>query len=360
MRYHLLGNTGLYVSELCLGTMTFGGSDGMWQAIGRLGHQESLALVATALDAGVNFIDTADVYSNGESERLLGEALKVLKRPREQVVIATKVRGRVGPSVNQVGLSRAHIFASIDASLERLGLDHVDLYQIHGFDPVTPIEETVRALDDVVRSGKARYVGFSNLPAWVASHALTFAEQNGLARFQSAQVYYSLVARDIEREIAPLCQARGLAIMPWSPLAGGLLSGKFDPEKKGPADARRAIFDFPPVNAERLPRVLTALRKVAEQTGTSAARVALAWELTKPFVTSIIIGAKKPEQLADNLAATELRLSNDQIKLLDEASALPFEYPGWMVDFQNSRDPRGSARPPTEAEIRAAAERAKS
>lgn len=359
MRYHLLGNTGLYVSELCLGAMTFGGGSGMWQAIGKLGQQESLALVSKALDAGVNFIDTADVYSEGESERLVGEALKSLNRPREQVVVATKVRGRVGPGVNQVGLSRAHILSSIDGSLSRLGLSYVDLYQIHGFDPVTPIEETLRALDDVVRSGKARYIGFSNLPAWYASHALTFAEQNGLARFQSAQVYYSIAGRDIEREIAPMCQARGLAILPWSPLAGGLLSGKFDPDKKGPADARRAVFDFPPVNMERLPRVLTALRKVAEEAGTSVARVALAWQLTKPFVTSIIIGAKRPDQLADNLAATELVLSTEQIKALDEASALPPEYPGWMVDFQNSRDPRGSASAPTEAQIRAAAERLK-
>ena len=359
MRYNLLGRTGLYVSELCLGSMTFGGSGGMWQAIGRLGQQESLSLVSAALEAGVNFIDTADVYSDGESERLVGAALKTLARPREQVVIASKVRGRVGPGINQVGLSRAHILASIDASLQRLGLDHVDLYQIHGVDPATPIEETVRALDDVVRSGKARYVGFSNLPAWLASHAITFAEQNNLARFQSAQVYYSMVGRDIERELAPLCQARGLAILPWSPLAGGLLSGKFDPEKKGPADARRASFDFPPVNMERLPRVLAALRTVAEQSGASVARVALAWELTKPFVTSIIIGAKKPEQLADNLAATELQLSPEQLKLLDEASALPSEYPAWMVDFQTSRDPRGAATPPTDAQIRAAAERAK-
>jgi aryl-alcohol dehydrogenase-like predicted oxidoreductase len=359
MRYNLLGNTGLYVSELCLGAMTFGGGGGMWQAIGRLGQQESLALVSAAFDAGVNFIDTADVYSEGESERLVGEALKALNRPREQIVVATKVRGRVGPGVNQVGLSRGHILSSIDGSLRRLGLDHVDLYQIHGFDPMTPIEETVRALDDVVRSGKARYVGFSNIPAWLASHAITFAEQNGLARFQSAQVYYSIAGRDIEREIAPLCQARRLAILPWSPLAGGLLSGKFDPDKKGPADARRATFDFPPVNMERLPRVLGALRKVAEDTGTSVARVALAWQLTRPFITSIIVGAKKPEQLADNLAATSLQLSSDQLQLLDAASALPPEYPGWMVDFQNSRDPRGSATPPTDAQIRAAAERLK-
>jgi aryl-alcohol dehydrogenase-like predicted oxidoreductase len=359
MRYNLLGNTGLYVSELCLGAMTFGGSGGMWQAIGQLGSQESLALVSAALDAGVNFIDTADVYSEGQSEQRVGEALKALNRPREQIVVATKVRGRVGPGVNQVGLSRGHILSSIDGSLRRLGLDHVDLYQIHGFDPVTPIEETVRALDDVVRAGKARYVGFSNLPAWLASHAITFAEQNGLARFQSAQVYYSIAGRDIEREIAPLCQARGLAILPWSPLAGGLLSGKFDPSKKGPGDARRASFDFPPVNMERLPKVLGALRKVADEAGVSVARVALAWQLTKPFVTSIIIGAKKPEQLADNLAATELRLSSEHVKLLDEASALPPEYPGWMVAFQNSRDPRGSASAPSEAQIRAAAERLK-
>jgi aryl-alcohol dehydrogenase-like predicted oxidoreductase len=331
----------------------------MWQVIGQLGPKESLGLVAAALDAGVNFIDTADVYSSGDSERLVGEALKSLDRPREQLVVATKVRGRVGPGINQVGLSRAHIMASIDASLRRLGLDHVDLYQIHGFDPVTPIEETVRALDDVVRSGKARYLGFSNLPAWVASHAITFAEQNGLARFESAQVYYSMVGRDIEREIAPLCQARGLAILPWSPLAGGLLSGKFEPDKKGPADARRASFDFPPVDMERLPGVLTALGRVARETDASVARVALAWQLTKPFVTSIIIGAKKLEQLTDNLAATELRLSPDQLALLDQASALPPEYPGWMVGFQNSRDPRGVATPPTDAQIRAAADRLK-
>jgi aryl-alcohol dehydrogenase-like predicted oxidoreductase len=341
MRHHPLGKTGLFVSELCLGAMTFGGK-GFWEAIGKLGSKEAERLVGTSLDAGVNFIDTADVYSEGESERLVGGALKALERPREQVVVATKVRGRVGPGVNQVGLSRGHILSSIDGSLARLGLDHVDLYQIHGFDPATPIEETVRALDDVVRSGKARYVGFSNLPAWVASKAITFAEQNGLARFQSAQVYYSIVGRDIEREIAPLCQAEGVAILPWSPLAGGLLSGKFDPDKKGPADARRAAFDFPPVSQERLPRVLSALRKVSEATNLSVARIALAWHLTRPFVTSVIIGAKTHEQLVDNLAAVDVQLSPEHLALLDEVSALPPEYPGWMVDWQN-RDPRGVA-----------------
>src|SRR3954463_16798489 len=331
MRYNPLGQTGLYVSELCLGAMTFGGS-GVYKVIGELGIKEAEPLIGIALDAGVNLIDTADVYSDGESERLVGAALKALARPRGQIVVATKVRGRVGPGVNQVGLSRSHILASIDASLARLGLDHIDLYQIHGFDPATPIEDTVRALDDVVRSGKARYVGFSNLPAWVASKALTFAAANGLARFQSAQVYYSIAGRDIEREIAPMCQAEHVAILPWSPLAGGLLSGKFDPDKKGPADARRATFDFPPVNLERLPRWLLRLRKGAEHAGPWLARVGVAGHLTKPFVTSIIIRAKKPEQLVDNLAAVDLRLSPEQTKRLDEASALPIEYPGWMVE----------------------------
>ncbi|MDB4940983.1 MAG: Oxidoreductase [Labilithrix sp.] len=338
MKYNLLGSTGLYVSELCLGTMTFGGK-GFWEVVGTLGEKEVESILGTSLDAGVNFVDTADVYSEGESEILTGKAIRSLGRPREQLVVATKVRGRTGPGPNQVGLSRAHIHASIDASLKRLQLDHVDLYQIHGVDPTTPIEETVRALDDVVRAGKARYVGFSNLPAWLAMKAIGFADANGLARFQSAQVYYSIAGRDIEREIVPLAQHEKIAILPWSPLAGGLLSGKFDPSKQGPEGARRSSFDFPPVDKERLPNVLGALRKVSEVTGLSVARIALAWHLTRPFVTSVIIGAKNKEQLADNLAATEVTLDRELLAMLDDASALPPEYPGWMVEFQN-REPR--------------------
>ena len=338
MRYKLLGQTGLFVSEICLGAMTFGGKS-FWQVIGQLGEKEVESLIGTAFDAGVNFIDTADVYSDGESERLVGAALKALARPREQVVVATKVRGRIGPGVNEVGLSAAHVHAAIDASLRRLGLDHVDLYQIHGFDPATPIEETVRALDAVVRAGKARYVGFSNLPAWVASKALTFARENGLARFQSAQVYYSMVGRDIEREIVPMTQDQGVAILPWSPLAGGLLSGKFDPDRPGPEGARRSSFDFPPVDRPRLSKVLGALRKVSEATGLSVARLALAWQLTRPFVTSVIIGAKTREQLVDNLAAANVKIAPEHLELLEQASALPPEYPGWMLEFQN-REPR--------------------
>jgi aryl-alcohol dehydrogenase-like predicted oxidoreductase len=334
MRYNTLGNTGLYVSELCLGTMTFGGK-GFWEVVGKLGDKEVEAIVGTALDAGVNFVDTANVYSEGESETLLGKALGSLARPRGQVVVATKVRGRMGPGPNEVGLSRAHIHASIDESLRRLGLDFVDLYQIHGVDAATPIEETVTALDDLVRAGKVRYVGFSNLPAWLAMKAIAFADDNGLARFQSAQVYYSIAGRDIEREIVPLAQDQKLAILPWSPLAGGLLSGKFDPDKPGPEGARRTAFDFPPVDKARLRTVLAALREVSAATDTSVARVALAWQLTKPFVTSILIGAKTREQLADNLAATEVKLSAEHVKQLDEASKLTPEYPGWMVEWQN-------------------------
>jgi aryl-alcohol dehydrogenase-like predicted oxidoreductase len=338
MRYRLFGRTGLYVSELCLGTMTFGGK-GFWEVVGKLGAKEVEATIGGALDAGVNFIDTADVYSEGESETLVGGALASLGRPREQLIVATKVRGRTGPGPNQVGLSRSHILSSIDASLRRLRLDHVDLYQIHGVDRDTPIEETVRALDEVVRSGKTRYVGFSNLPAWLAMKAIGFADANRLARFQSGQVYYSIAGRDIEREIVPLADDQGLAILPWSPLAGGLLSGKFDPTKPGPEGARRTSFDFPPVDRARLPKVLDALRAVSREADVSVARVALAWQLTRPFVTSVIIGAKSKDQLTDNLAAVDVKLSPEQVASLDAASALPPEYPGWMVDWQN-REPR--------------------
>lgn len=339
MRYNVLGKTGLYVSELCLGTMTFGGSGGMWKMMGALGSKEVETLLGTAIENGINFIDTANVYAEGESETLVGHALKVLGRPRDGLVIATKVRGRTGPGVNQVGLTRAHILHSIDESLKRLQLDHVDLYQIHGVDPTTPLEETMRALDAVVTSGKARYVGFSNLAAWQAMKAIAYADTHNLARFHSAQMYYSIAGRDIEREIVPMAQAEGVAILPWSPLAGGLLSGKFDPEKKGPADARRATFDFPPVNMERLPRVLKALRHVAEVSGVSVARLAIAWQLHKSFVTSVIIGAKSKDQLLDNLAASAMKIAPEHLAELDEASALPQEYPGWMIGFQN-RDPR--------------------
>jgi aryl-alcohol dehydrogenase-like predicted oxidoreductase len=344
MRYRLFGKTGLYISELGLGTMTFGGK-GFWQAIGKLSASEAEALIGTALDAGVNFIDTANVYSEGESEKHVGAALAALGRPRDQIIVGTKVRGRMGAGPNQIGLSRGHILTSIDESLKRLKLDYVDLYQIHGFDADTPVEETMRALDDVVRSGKARYVGYCNLQAWQAMKANAYADAHGLSHFVSAQMYYSIAGRDIEREVVPLVQDQGLALFPWSPMAGGLLSGKFDLETPGPANARRSSFDFPPVDRERAKAVLQVMRPIAAGMGISVAQVALAWLLTRPFVTSVILGAKTREQLIDNLAATDLQLAPEDVARLDAASELPSEYPGWMVKRQDSdRRPKSEVK----------------
>ena len=342
MHYRKLGATGLYVSEICFGTMTFGGK-GFWEVVGKVGTNDAEALVGTCLDAGVNFIDTADVYSDGESERLLGAALKSLARPREQVIVATKVRGRMGPGPNQVGLSRSHILAAIDASLTRLGLDFVDLYQIHAVDIDTPIQQTIDALDLVVKSGKARHVGYCNLPSWQTMKGLAHADRRHQARFVSAQMYYSIAGRDIEREVVPLAEDQKMAILPWSPLAGGLLSGKFDIGKPGPDGARRSQFDFPPVDLARAAKVLDAMRAVSTETGLSVARIALAWVLSRKFVTSVIIGAKNLDQLKDNLAASDVTLSPEHLAKLDEASALPAEYPGWMLAFQNrERRPAGA------------------
>jgi aryl-alcohol dehydrogenase-like predicted oxidoreductase len=338
MKFRPLGKTGVCVSEICLGTMTFGGK-GFWQAIGQLGQKEVDGLVGAALDAGVNFIDTADVYSEGESERLLGQALQNLGRPRDQIVVATKALGRMGPGPNQAGLTRLHLMAAIDASLKRLKLDHVDLYQVHGVDRLTPIEETMEALDQLVRAGKVRYVGYCNQPAWISMKANAYAQAHGLSKLVSAQMYYSIAGRDLEREVAPFCQDQGIGLLPWSPLAGGLLSGKFDLEgddkPKGPSEARRAQFDFPPVDRARARVVLRELREVSKATDLSVARLALAWLLTRPFVTSVIIGAKNRQQLEDNLAASDVKLSAEHVARLDAASALPTEYPGWMVEWQN-------------------------
>lgn len=333
MRMRRLGRTGLYVSELCLGTMTYGGK-GFWEVIGKLGLDAVVAQLQTALDAGVNFIDTADVYHEGESERLVGEALQRLELPRARVVIATKVRGRIGPGPNDVGLSRKHILDAIDGSLRRLKTDHVDLYQIHGVDAATPLEETIGALADVVRAGKARYIGFCNLPAWMAMKALALADRAGLPRFVSAQVFYTIASRDIERELVPLARDEGLAILPWSPLAGGLLTGKFAEGAAGPAGARRTAFDFPIVDKPRAFACIEAMRPIAAAHSVSIAQIALAYLLHKPGVTSVIIGARTDDQLADNLAAARVRLAPDELAALDKISALPPEYPGWMTEFQ--------------------------
>jgi aryl-alcohol dehydrogenase-like predicted oxidoreductase len=334
LNYRSLGRTGLRVSELCFGTMTFGG-DGMYQAIGATAQAEADRLVAVCLDAGINFFDTADVYSMGRAEQILGKALGAR---RKEVVLATKVRGRVGPGPNAVGLSRGHILDSVDASLQRLGTDYIDLYQIHGYDALAPWDETLRALDDLVRAGKVRYLGASNLAAWHLMKALGLSERDRLARFETIQSYYSIAGRDLERELVPLLQSEQVGLLIWSPLAGGFLSGKFSRDQKGGQQGtRRVNFNFPPVDETRGYAVLDALAEVAREHEVSVARVALSWLLHQRITTSVIIGARDEAQLRDNLAAPEVKLSAAQLERLGKASALPPEYPGWMIDVQ-SRD----------------------
>ncbi|SCK50646.1 Predicted oxidoreductase [Variovorax sp. HW608] len=334
MRYLPLGRTGLFVSELCLGTMTFGGGEGIWTHIGDLQQADAERLVGSALDAGINFIDTADVYSGGRAEQITGQALRNLKVPRENVIVATKVLGEMGPGPNARGASRGHIMDGVKASLKRLQLDHIDLYQIHGFDPATPIEETVRALDQLVRQGHVRYVGVSNWAAWQIAKALGVAERLGLSRFESLQAYYTLAGRDLERELVPMLASEGVGLMVWSPLAGGLLSGKYGREQQAEPGSRRTTFDFPPVDKDRAFDCVDAMRPIAKAHGVSVAQVALAWLLHQPQVTSVIIGAKRPDQLADNIAATKLALGAAELEQLDAVSRLPAEYPGWMFARQ--------------------------
>jgi aryl-alcohol dehydrogenase-like predicted oxidoreductase len=335
MKYHTLGPTGLLVSEVCLGTMTFSTAEGMWKSIS--GVEQNLAdqLLKRSFDAGVNFVDTADVYTNGESEKTLAKAISNVGIARKDIVIATKAFGRTGPGRNDVGASRGHIMDAVEASLKRLQTDYIDLYQIHAADTVTPLEETLRALDTLVFQGKVRYIGCSNWYAWQLMKALGISEAKNLAKMDTLQAYYSIAGRDLEREIVPLLKDQGTGLLVWSPLAGGLLSGKFSRENQKPEDSRRSSFDFPIVDKERTWRILDVLRPIAQAHNTGVATIALAWVLAKPFVTSVIIGAKRIEQLDQNLAAVDVPLTPEEIKQLDEVSALPPEYPGWMVPFQN-------------------------
>ncbi|MGZ5987678.1 MAG: aldo/keto reductase [Rhizomicrobium sp.] len=336
MKYNQLGNTGLFVSEICLGTMTFGGQ-GMFKVVGEVDQKGATALVSRSLETGVNFLDTADVYSQGNSEKLTGQALKDIGVKRSDVVIATKCYGRIGPGPNDIGASRGHIMDSVSRSLERLQTDHIDLYQIHATDPVTPVEETMRALDDLTRQGMVRYAGCSNWQAWKIMKAQGIAAHHGWARFETLQAYYSIAGRDLEREIVPMLNDQKVGLMVWSPLAGGLLSGKFGPGSNGPEGTRRAAFDFPPVNKDRAWACIEVMREIGHaHGGASVARVALAYVLAKPFVTTVIIGAKTMEQLDDNLEAAKLTLNGDELKKLDEVSALPPEYPGWILARQGA------------------------
>jgi aryl-alcohol dehydrogenase-like predicted oxidoreductase len=334
MRYNQLGRTGLFVSELCLGTMTFGQSHGRFAAIAGLGQNEADVLTKAAIDAGVNFIDTANVYSEGVSEEITGQAIKNLGLKREDIVLATKVFGSMGAGPNDNGATRHQIMGQVKESLKRLGTDYIDLYQIHGWDVVTPVEETVRALDDLVRQGHVRYVGVSNWAAWQIAKALGIAERTGAARFQSVQAYYTIAGRELEREIVPMIESEGVGLMVWSPLAGGYLSGKYRGGKD--AEGRRATFDFPPIDQARGDAVLDAMEPIARAHGVSVAQIALAWLLHQRAVTSVIVGAKRADQLADNLAAADVSLSVAELETLDKASALPAEYPGWMFAMQGA------------------------
>ena len=337
MRYTRLGTTGLYVSELCLGTMTFGGGDaGIWSHIGKLQQDEVDGLVRRSIEAGINFLDTANVYSAGRSEELTGQALKNLGVKRDDVVVATKVFGDMSPGPNGRGVSRYHVMEAAKASLHRLQLDHIDLYQIHGFDPATPIEEQLRALDTLVQQGHVRYIGVSNWAAWQIVKALGMSERLGLARFASLQAYYTVAGRDLERELVPMMQSEGLGLLVWSPLAGGLLSGKFSRQGSSETGSRRTTFDFPPVQMDRAWDVIDVLTPIAAAKGVSVAQIAIAWLLHQPVVTSVIIGAKRLDQLDDNLAAIGVRLSAEELAAIDRVSALPSEYPGWMFERQGA------------------------
>jgi aryl-alcohol dehydrogenase-like predicted oxidoreductase len=331
MKYKLLGNTGLKVSELCLGTMTFG-DKGIFKVMGSLGQEPVDALVKRSVDAGINFIDTANVYSDGMSEELTGQALRNLGLKRDDLVLATKVRGKMGDKPNEIGLTRKHIMQQVEASLKRLQTDYIDLYQIHSYDPLTPVEETMEALNDLVRSGKVRYIGASNMAAWQLMKALNYSTHNRTAKFVSLQAYYTIAGRDLERELIPLLNDQKVGLMVWSPLAGGLLSGKYNRDEQAKEGGRRASFDFPPVNKDRAFDIIDLLQPMAKAKNATVAQLALAWLLHQPTVTSVIIGANKTEQLEDNLKSINIQFTAAELEQLDQVSRLPSEYPGWMLE----------------------------
>src|SRR5712672_2372751 len=335
MRYRKLGNTGLIVSEVGLGTMQFGGKMNM----GNLGQEDTTRLVKVALENGINFIDTADVYSLGESEILVGNALKGV---RDEIVLATKVRLPMGENFNRSGATRVNIMREVEASLRRLQTDYIDLYQVHGWDSNTPLEETLRTLNDVVRQGKVRCIGLSNLMSWQAATAVMLQQRLGLERYVTAQMYYSLVGRGLENEFQSFAEYHKIGILVWSPLAGGFLSGKYSRNNPPAAGSRFAdAGQFVPFDREMGYRVVDAVKEVAARHGASPARVAIAWVLSRPAVSSLIIAARKAEQLEDNVRAVDLRLSDDDVRQLDEASDPGIPYPRWMVlQLDTAEDPR--------------------
>ena len=334
MKYKILGNTGLKVSELCLGTMTFGGGTGIWRAIGALEQKEVDDLIKISVDAGINFIDTANVYSEGISEMMTGTAIRNLGLKREDLVIATKVRGKMSENPNGTGLSRKHIMHQIDESLKRLNMDYIDLYQIHGYDELTPLEEIIDTMDTLVKSGKVRYIGCSNLTSWQIMKANSYSQYHRLAKFVSLQAYYTIAGRDLEREIIPMLKDQKMGLMVWSPLAGGFLSGKFTRNNAIDTNARRINFDFPPIDKEKAYYIIDVLEPMAKQKNCSVAQLSLAWLLNNPTVSTVIIGAKKPAQLEDNLKSINITFTDSELNSLNEASKLTPEYPGWMLERQ--------------------------
>jgi aryl-alcohol dehydrogenase-like predicted oxidoreductase len=335
MRYRKLGNTGLIVSEVALGTMQFGGKMNM----GNLGREDTTRMVKVAMDRGINFIDTADVYSLGESETLVGNALRGI---RQEIVLATKVRLPMSENFNRSGATRVNIMREIEGSLQRLQTDYIDLYQVHGWDSNTPLEETLRTLDDLVRQGKVRYIGLSNLMSWQAATAIMLQERLGLEKYVTAQMYYSLVGRGLEYEFQSFAEYHNIGILVWSPLAGGFLTGKYSRDIPAPAGTRFAeAGSFVPFDREMGYRVVESLKQVAGRHNASPARVALSWVLGRPSVSSVIIAARKIEQLEDNICAVDLRLSDDDVQALDAASDPGIPYPKWMVlQLDTAEDPR--------------------
>ncbi len=335
MRYRRLGNTGLIVSEVALGTMQFGDRMNM----GNLGQEDATGMVKLVLDRGINFIDTADVYSLGQSETLVGNALRGV---RQEIVLATKVRLPMSENFNRSGATRVNIMREVEGSLKRLQTDYIDLYQVHGWDSNTPLEETVRTLDDLVRQGKVRYIGLSNLMSWQAATAVMLQERLGLEKYVTAQMYYSLVGRGLEYEFQSFAEFHNIGILVWSPLAGGFLTGKYSRDNPAPAGTRFAeAGSFVPFDKEMGYRVVEALKEVACRHDASPARVALAWVLGRTAVSSVIIAARKVDQLEDNIRAVDLRLSDDEVQLLDTASDPGVPYPKWMVlQLDAAEDPR--------------------
>ena len=328
MEYRLLGGSGFKVPVLCLGTATFGGSSDAGWAWADTRVEAATRLVDVALEAGVTLFDTADVYSQGLSEEILGMAIA---GRRDQLLISTKATFRTGAGPNDIGSSRQHLVAACEASLKRLGTDYIDLWHMHAFDAQTPVEETLKALDDLVRAGKVRYVGCSNFSGWHAMKSLGLAERYGWPRYVTHQAHYSLVSREYEWELMPLALDQRLGTMVWSPLAGGLLSGKVARNRRAPADSRFGQQGSygPALPEDQLYLITDELEALARETGRSIAQVALNWVLHRPTVSTVIIGARNEAQLRDNLGAADFRLSPEQVARLDAVSARPPIYPYW-------------------------------